>query len=198
MKKLYLILILILIVGFVHAEEVNDGVNESVDEGMSVSTGNGRMIIYPVLEEGKTTVIGRTVSAINNNNFSVNVSLEAYGDIANITKFEETVFELGPFEEKNTEFTLEISEMKLYEGEIRLRFLRGSFDTTNQSGVSQGLGIVSQVIISPQYANSTIAELGETAEKNDYNWLLYLGIGFIVLVIIIISWGVIKNAGEKP
>lgn len=195
MKKIYLIFMLILVIGFVNAEEINDSADSA---GLSASVGNGRMVLYPIMNPGKSTVMERSLRITNQNNFSVNVSLEAYGDIEDIIEFEESTFPLEAFEEKNAEFTLNVSEMKLYEGEIRIKFLRGAFNATFNNTVGRGLGIVSKVIISPQFNESVSTDIKDYTWEGKYNWLIYLGIGLIVLIIAIISWGVIKNAEGKP
>ena len=200
MKKIIFVLVLIFILGLVSvsAEDINesDDLNEGV--GLSASVGSGRMVLYPILNPGKSTMMEKSLSITNHNKFSVNVSLEGWRDIKDIIEFKEPIFPLGPFESKNAEFILNVSEMKLHEGEIRIKFLRGSFDVEPEEGVAQGLGIISKVVISPQFNESVSTDIKDYTGEKDYNWLWFIGIGLIILIVVIISWGVIKNAEGKP
>ena len=110
--------------------------------GLSASLGTARAIINANVVPGKVTTIDRTLTVNNVNNISVNLSIEALGDLRNITRMIDKNVVLGPGESKDIAFQVEIRQPKQYEGSLAIAFYPS--DITNGKG---GVGLDSRLII---------------------------------------------------
>jgi hypothetical protein len=88
--------------------------------------GNGRMVLYPELENGKA-IVERSVRIINDNDVAVNVTLESDEDLREYVEIIDKGFILEAGEEKDAKFILTFEEEGDYEGRINV-FFRGIDD----------------------------------------------------------------------
>lgn len=88
--------------------------------------GNGRMVLYPELENGKA-VIERSVRIINDNDVAVNVTLESDENLREYVEIIDKSFILEAGEEKDAKFILTFKKEGDYDGRINV-FFRGVED----------------------------------------------------------------------
>ncbi len=146
-----------------------------------VTIGNARMILYPNVTSGETTVIEKSIQIINTNNFSVNVTLKPDEVLENHTTLFDDKFLLEPDEEKHAKFNLSFDQPGKYDGRIFIDFLP-TVSTMEGENSTQAVGIASRIIViarDPSLKNNsteTVEPLTETSNSS------FLGIMFLVLL----------------
>ena len=113
-----------------------------VSYAITASIGNARMILKPAVIEGKTTIIDKSIKVNNVNDVPINITLEAQGDIVEITEIFDNSFILQPGESKNAMFRISLDYGGYYEGKIGVSF------KPTEGG--QGAGLSSTIIIIAQ------------------------------------------------
>ncbi len=109
---------------------------------ITASIGNAKMVLKPAVIEGKTTVIDKTIKVNNVNDVPVNITIEAQGDIVEITEIFDKSFILQPGESKNAMFRISLDYGGYYEGKLGVSF------KPTEGG--QGVGLSSTIIIIAQ------------------------------------------------
>lgn len=130
--------------------EINETDAELNETELMAAIGNGRVVLYPVIEPGQPLVINRTLLVMNTNPIDVKISLNASEEFQQYVNIIDSAFVLQPNETKDARFTITLVEPGSYEGKILVGFLPNNNDD-NTSGV----GIASNMIIIARAANST-------------------------------------------
>jgi len=146
MDKLYLTLVfalsLILALYSASASEIN----------LTASIGNARVILYPEIFSGYSTIVNRTILIINPNPIDVKINVSASEEIWQYVKVTDSSFVLKPNESKDASFVITLTEPGRYEGKILVTFL----PNTDEENVS-GVGLASSLLIIAKPSNSTDA-----------------------------------------
>jgi len=133
---------------------------------------------------GEPTIIERFLEVRNDNNETVNVSLQPGGDIAEITNVEQNIA-LEPNETRKVDFAVEITEPGTYNGKITVTYSLGQMP---------GVGLDAEIIIfatGPENPVTTTPTETTTIESNPFTGNVVLGlswthIGIIFLIVIIL------------
>ncbi|MEK6820201.1 MAG: hypothetical protein AABX71_00635 [Nanoarchaeota archaeon] len=125
------------------------------------SMGNARMILYPEVGFFGTT-LDKTILVKNVNNVSVNITLEASEEIADITKILDKNFILEPGEDRQARFELNIRKKQTYDGRIVVMFK--SLENEKEPGVA----LSSRIIIIPKDAqDAEETDAGDEESEED-------------------------------
>ena len=117
----------------------------------------------------------------NQNNFTVNVTLNPQGDLVGKVDFTEESLTLEPEESKNIDFTININQPGNYQGTIVVTYLAEN---------TLGVGLQADIIV---IATEVESEQPISGFLSLTNTLKYSIIGFIVLIIIIVILFVIRG-----
>lgn len=155
------------------------------------SIGNARMILYPEINEGKTTIIEKTILVKNINNVSINIKLETDENSSKFLKIIDDNFSLNPGGERKANFRVEVNKDGRYEGKINVFFTPGE-------GKDPGVVLSSTVIVIAGGDDSDTTEASDetdsiTEKAVDSNEnktitpiLLIMSFSSIILIIILI------------
>ncbi len=169
---------------------------------LTASIGNARMILYPNMVEGESTVVERTIEINNVNDVPVGVSLQPMGDIENITEILDNDLELQPNETVYARFRITVPEPKRYDGGIGVKFYE------NTSDKDKGVGLMSTIILLAEInqtqptnprVNRTTTSQTETQPAEGPSVPVW-AIGVAVLLILVIAAVIVvsnKKKGEK-
>jgi hypothetical protein len=130
-----------------------------------------RMDVVP----GKTSIYDGFLEVKNQNDFDVNVTLEAMGELAENIELSQKSAELIPDEVRTIDFTINLDQPGSKQGTIIVTYFAED---------SPGVALQAEVI--------AIATEVEPDTKNVLNYII---IGFIVLVIIILVLYLLKKRG---
>jgi len=96
--------------------------------------GNARIVVREDIGE----TVERYIRVENGNDFSVNITLTAFGDLEENINIIDNEFTLAPEEEKNAYFTIYIEEEGIKEGSIYVEFIPPA---------GNGIGLISTIIV---------------------------------------------------
>jgi hypothetical protein len=150
-----------------------------VANAITGSIGNAKAIIKTEVQEGKTTVIERTILVKNVNDVPLNITLETGDDLKNIVELIDSKFVLQPKEEKKARFNLNIERPGNYSGKISVFF------TPQDKG--NGVVLASSLVIlaygegnfpeEEQPENDTVVDNPEDDEDNETGVSISVGGG---------------------
>lgn len=129
---------------------------------LSASIGNARMVLRPVVEEGKITTIDKTIQVNNVNEVPVNIKAVVSDNFKDIINLPEPEFVLEPGEKKLMPFVITLEYGGRYEGKIFIGF--SSADPTSKE---TSVGLPSNIIIiaeGPENPNPTDDQTTEDDE----------------------------------
>lgn len=113
-----------------------------VSYGLTASMGNARMILRPVVEEGKITEINKYIKVNNVNDIPINVVLEPDENYKKIIEVFDNEFVLQPDESKKAKFRITLKSGGNYEGRITVSFAPADPEVKDNS-----VGLASTIII---------------------------------------------------
>lgn len=156
---------------------------------LTASIGNARMILYPEVTPGETTVLEKSILVKNTNEIPVMITLEALPEIVEITEILDPEFVLEPGEEKDARFNLNVDQVGRFEGNIAVSF------TPVDGNQGSGVGLLSNIIVIAKEAGETnTTEITNTTETNSTNPAnpsdgdnanMLVGIGIVVAILAI-------------
>lgn len=127
---------------------------------------------------GRTSTYESFLEVKNQNNFTVNVTLEPQGDLVGKIEISESLVILEPEESRNIDFTISLKEPGTYQGTVLVVYSAEDMPA---------VGLQADIIV----------VASEVEGKPENNLLKYSIIGFIVLIIIILVLFVFKKGGVK-
>ena len=153
-------------------------------QGIVAKLGNAKVVLYPEIK-GKELVIDRTILVINDNDFPLNISVEASQEITNIIEILDKNFVLQSGESKNASFRIVLNKAGDYNGKINVYF--------SKIGEAGGVALASQLII---YAKGDDA-VDSGNSKIFSNTLVVLGLSTLLLIVVLaILVFIIKKKGK--
>ncbi len=167
---------------------------------VTASIGNARMILRANVGE----TIQKSILVKNINNETINIEIDASGDLEKDIKILDNNFTLAPGEEKNARFTIKITKNGAFENRINVKF----FSPTEQKGVALSSNVVVMVndgSDNPADINDTNFDVPDnpdvpsnTTKANPLMLLLSAtGIVLLIFFILLIIYAVKNNKREN-
>ena len=160
---------------------------------ITASIGNARMVLYPIVVPGESTLIEKYIAVNNINDVDIKVDLKPSEGFEQYVSIIDDSFVLKPTEYKNARFTINISQFGRYEGKILVTFL--PVDEMNSSAV----GLASNILIiakesgeqnlenlsSDINASELVEQNPDELSKNNKITIIAVALSFIVLASIV-------------
>ena len=97
----------------------------------SVDIVGGKAVLRPEVKEGETTIIERSITIINNNDFAINARLEPSKELEDVIEIIDEEIEIEANSEKEARYNVVLTDKYSYSGNINVFFS----DVDGQAGV---------------------------------------------------------------
>jgi hypothetical protein len=152
--------------------------------------GNVRMVLYPDVYPGETTVINKTIKVNNVNDIEVGILLSTEGNFSDIINIIDGNFTLGVNESIDAKFQILLDKPGRYDGKIFVTFNPQGNDLN-----SSPVGLASNIIIFAKNSTKPVENITQIETGNENSSSLYV---FLALVLIIaVGVGVYVMRGRK-
>ncbi len=157
---------------------------------LTASMGNVKMVLYPEVYPGETTLINKSIKVNNVNDIVVRILLSTEGNFSNVVNIIDGNFTLMPNETREARFQLLISEPGRYDGKIFV-----AFDPMGNTVNASPVGLASNIIIFAKNSTKPVENVTQIETGNESNSSLYvlLALGLVVAV----GVGVYMMRGRK-
>jgi len=156
---------------------------------LTASMGNVRMILYPEVYPGETTVVEKSIQVNNVNDQEIMISLSTQGNFTDIIRIVDTNFTLGANESKNARFQIVLDKPGKYEGKVFV-----AFNPISQHYNASPVGLASNIIIFAKNSTKPIQNETGVADVNSGEGAVAL---IILAAILAVGAGVYITRGRK-
>lgn len=162
--------------------------NLSTVFALTASMGNVKMVLYPDVYPGETTIINRSIKVNNVNDIEVRILLSTEGNFSNIINIIDGNFTLGVNESRDAKFQILLNESGRYDGKIFV-----TFDPQGNTINASPVGLASNIIIFAKNSTKPVENITQIETGNETSSSLYALLALVLIIAVGVGVYVIRG-----